>query len=101
MSGHTKIFEDAKAMCSSVKYNEIWSKIKNIIKKKFGSDPVLNSKYLWTKIKFCNNRATTNFHDKVPKKGPKYICMSLIMVDSIFKLGLSNSVFKLIIHKYI
>ena len=33
------------------KYNEIWKKVKNIIKKEFDSEPVYNEKYLKAKIK--------------------------------------------------
>ena len=33
------------------KYNEIWKKVSNIIKKEFGSKSVYNEKHLKTKIK--------------------------------------------------
>ena len=33
------------------KYNEIWEKVKNSIKKEFDSEPVYNKKYLKAKIK--------------------------------------------------
>ena len=33
------------------KYNEIWKKVKNIIKKEFDSEPVYNEKNLKAKIK--------------------------------------------------
>ena len=33
------------------KYNEIWEKVKNSIKKEFDSEPVYNEKYLKAKIK--------------------------------------------------
>ena len=36
------------------KYNEIWEKVKNIIKKEFDSESVYNEKYLKTKIKSYN-----------------------------------------------
>ena len=32
------------------KYNEIWEKIKNSLKKEFGSKPIYNEKYLKVKI---------------------------------------------------
>ena len=35
----------------SEKYNEIWEKVKNSIKKEFDSEPVYNEKYLQAKIK--------------------------------------------------
>ena len=33
------------------KYNEIWDKVSNTIKKGFDSEPVYNEKYLRTKVK--------------------------------------------------
>ena len=33
------------------KYNDIWEKVSNIIKKEFDSNPVYNEKYIKTKIK--------------------------------------------------
>ena len=45
------------------KYNEIWTKIKNSIKKEFDSEPVHNEKYLTAKIKFYNGKIDTNFHN--------------------------------------
>ena len=33
------------------KYNEIWEKVRNNIKKEFGSEPVYNKKYLKAKQK--------------------------------------------------
>ena len=38
------------------KYNEIWKKVSNIIKKEFNSKPVYNKKYLRTKIKSYNGK---------------------------------------------
>ena len=48
------------------KFNEIWEKIKNTIKKKFVSKPVYNEKYLKAKIKW-NGKINTIFHNnKIP-----------------------------------
>ena len=53
------------------KFNEIWEKVKNSIKKEFGSEPVYNEKYLKTKIKSYNGKINTNFYNnKIPKKVP-------------------------------
>ena len=50
------------------KYNEIWKKISNIIKKEFDNKPVYNKKYLKTKIKSYNRKINTNFHNnKIPE----------------------------------
>ena len=43
--------------------------------------------YLQTEIKSYNCKITSNFHGKVPKEGSKYICQSLTVIDSVFKLG--------------
>ena len=37
------------------KYNEIWNKISNQLKKAFDSKPVYNDKYITTKTKAYNN----------------------------------------------
>ena len=42
------------------KYNEIWEKVKNIIKKELDSEPVYNEK---AKIKSYNGKINTNFHN--------------------------------------
>ena len=47
------------------KYNEIWEKVKNSIKKEFDSEPVYNEKYLKVKIKSYNGKINTNFQKKV------------------------------------
>ena len=47
-----------------------------------------NEKYLKTKIKFYKGKINTNFHhDKIPKKGSQCICLSVILIDSVFKSG--------------
>ena len=43
------------------KYNEIWQKVKNCIKKEFDSKLVHNQKYPKTKIKSSNGKINTNF----------------------------------------
>ena len=40
-----------------VKYNKIWKKVSNIIKKEFDSKDVYNKKYLKTKIKFYQGKS--------------------------------------------
>ena len=70
------------------KYNEIWEKVKNSIKKEFDSEPVFNEKYLKAKIKAYNGKINTNFHNnKMPKEGSQFICLSVILIDSIFRTG--------------
>ena len=68
------------------KYNEIWEKVKNSIKKEFTSKPVYNKKYLKTKIKSYNGKINTNFHsNKILKESSQFICLSAILIDSVFK----------------
>ena len=43
------------------KYNEVWSKISNSLKKRFDSELVYGNKYIKTKIKIYNNQINTNF----------------------------------------
>ena len=72
------------------KYNEIWEKVKNSHKKEFDSEPVHNEKYLKAKIKSYNGKINRNFHNnKIPKEGSQFICLSLILIDSVFRTGKS------------
>ena len=67
------------------KYNEIWDKVRNKIKKEFNSEPAYNEKYLKTKIKLYEEKINTNFYgDKIPKEGSQCIWFSGILIDSIF-----------------
>ena len=67
------------------KYNEIWGKVKNSLKKEFDSEQVYNEKYLKTKIKSHNGKINTNFHNnKIPKEASQFICLSVILIDFVF-----------------
>ena len=46
---------------------------------------MFGDKYLWTKIQYYNNKITTNFNNKVPRKGSECICLLLIVIDSVLK----------------
>ena len=68
------------------KHNKIWKNVKNTIYKEFDSDPVYNKKYLKAKIKSYNGKINTNFHnDKIPKEGSQCICLSVILINSVFR----------------
>ena len=70
------------------KYNEIWEKVKNSIKKEFDSQPAYNEKYLKAKIKSYNGKINTNFHkNKTPKEGSQCIFLSVILINSGFRTG--------------
>ena len=52
------------------------------------SEPLCNEKYLKAKIKSCNGKINTNFHNnKIPKEGSPFICLLVILIDSAFKMG--------------
>ena len=70
------------------KYNKIWVKISNSIRKRVDREPVHNEKYLKTKIKSYEGKINTNFNgEKLPKKGSQYICLLVILIDSVFRTG--------------
>ena len=70
------------------KYNEIWEKINNSLKKEFDSELECNEKYLKAKIKSNNGKINTSFrNNKIPKEDPQYVCLSVILMDSVFRIG--------------
>ena len=77
------------------KYNEIWDNFNNTIKKEFHRELVYNEKYIRTRIKFSEGKFNTNFHDnKIPKEESQCISLSVILVDSVFRLGKNYYVVK-------
>ena len=55
-------------------------KVNNIIKKEFDSKPIK------TKIKSYNGKTYTTFqNNKIPKEGSPCICLSVILIDSVYK----------------
>ena len=93
MSGYRREFDETKYMSFLIKndellekHNEIWEKVKYSTKKAFDSEPVYNEQYLKAKIKSYNGKISTNFHNnKIPKEGSKFICLSVILIDSVFR----------------
>ena len=83
MSAYRKDSDEPKCMSFLIKddellekYNEIWEKVKNIIKKKIDTELLYNEKYLKTKIKSYNGKTNPNFHNnKIPKEGSQFICL--------------------------
>ena len=70
MSAYKRDFDEVKYMFFLIKddelwkkYNEIWEKVKNSIKKECYSEPVYNEKYIKHKIKSYNGKTNTNFHN--------------------------------------
>ena len=95
MSANRRYFNETKYMPFLIKddellkkYNEIWEKVKNSINKEFISKPVYSEKYLKAKMKSCNGKIKTNFcNSKIPREGSQFICLSVIMIDSVFRSG--------------
>ena len=62
------------------KYNQMWKKVKNLLKIKFDSD-------IKTKIKIYDGNVNTSFPDKgMPKEKASCKCLSIIRLDSVFKV---------------
>ena len=76
MNAYRKDFDKTRFMSFLIKdekllekYNEIWKKVSNIIKKEFDSKPEYNEKYLKTKIKSYNGKINTNSHyNDIPRR---------------------------------
>ena len=84
MSAYRKGFNKTKYMSFFIKddellekYNEIWEKVKTIIKKEFDSfdsEPIYNEKYLKTRIKSYNEKINTNLdNNKIPKESSHFL----------------------------
>ena len=88
-------FDETKYICFVIKddellkkYNKIWEKVKNSLKKEFDSEPVYNETYLKAKIKSYNGKINANFYNnKIPKEGSQFIFSSVILIDSVFRTG--------------
>ena len=97
MIGYVKHFDSNKTMSFKVtdnkllkKYKKIWEKVGNLLNIEFDSEPVYGDvdKYIKTQIKTCRNKVNRNFQgQKVPKENASYKCISLIMLDSVFRVN--------------
>ena len=92
MNGYVKYFDSNNKCIDHLvhdkellkKYNEIWNKISNLLKKGFDSGPVYNDKYIKTKRKIYDNRTNTNFQDnKIPQDDEYFTCLSVTLLDSV------------------
>ena len=69
------------------KYSAILEKVRDSLKKELDSEPVYNKKYLKGKINSYNGKIKANFHNsKMPKEDSQYICLSVIWIDSVFRI---------------
>ena len=97
MIGYLKEFDDCMTVSLRVddsklfkKYCKIWKTIKGLLGIEFNSEPVYGDtdSYIKTKVKMYDNRINTNFQGKeVPKEDSSYKCLSLLMLDSVVKVG--------------
>ena len=77
MSAFRKDFDETKYVSFLIKdhkllekYNEIWERVGNIMKKECNSEPVYNKKYLKAQMKSYNGKTINNFqNNKIPKEG--------------------------------
>ena len=52
------------------------------------SQPVYNENDLKAKIKSYNGKIINNFNNnKIPKEGSQFICLSVLLIDSVFRTG--------------
>ena len=98
LSGYAKYFDKGNRCISFMindeklltKYNKIWDKVRNLFKKGFDSEPLYNNKYIKTKIKLYSGRINTNFQvNKIPEKGARSVCLSVILLDSLLLMNKS------------
>ena len=99
MIGYLKEFDDSITMSLRVndnklfkKYCKIWRTIKSLLGIEFDSEPVHGDtdSYIKTKVTMYDNKVNTNFQGKEIRKGDfSYKCLSLIMLDSVVKVGKS------------
>ena len=95
MHAYRRDFDQTKYICFLTKdyellekHNEIQQNFKTSIKKEFDSEPVYNKKYLKAKIKSYNEKLNTNFrNNKIPREGSQFICLSVILIDSVLRTG--------------
>ena len=105
--GYLKEFDDSMTMSFRIdyskllkKYCKIWKTITGLLEIEFDSEPVYGDtdSYIKTQIKKYDNKVNTNFQDiEIPKGDFSYKCLSLIILDSVVKVGkkvLSTSIFE-------
>ena len=105
MSRYIKYFDNVRKNMSYLienenvylKYTKIWKKIKRLLNIKFHSQPILDDKYIKTKVKTFDETINTVFsHNNFPKEKSHYICIEAICIDSVLKKKekTSSSVFR-------
>ena len=97
MIGYVKYFDGNKTMSFKIidnkllkKYTKIWERVSILMNIEFDSAPVYddNDKYIKTKIKTYGDKININFQGKkVPKENASCKCLSLIMLDFVFRVN--------------
>ena len=67
------------------KYNDIWSKFSNSMKKTFDSGPIYNKKFLNTKIKSSNDEVKNYYDNEIPEVVFSYTCLTVVLIDFVLK----------------
>ena len=69
MTAYRRDFDETKCISFLIKedellekYDEIWEKVKNSLKKEFDSKPIHNEKYLKAKTKFYNGKRSFSIY---------------------------------------
>ena len=94
MSGYAKSFNEPKHLSFLIKYdelpekyNKIWDKVSNSIKKGFDSEPVYYGKYLKIKMQSYEGEISTMIHDDgISKESSHCVYLLVILIDSVFKI---------------
>ena len=95
MSGYIKYFDDGGTNMSFVtddeeiyeKHNEIWEVVRKLLKLKFTVDPILDDKYIITKLKIFKKINRTTFTDNIiPFEKNHYTCIPAIDIDLVLKI---------------
>ena len=67
------------------KYNDIWTKVSNSMKKEFDSEPICDKELLRTKIKTYGDKAK-DFHDEeTPKSRASLYFLAVISINLFLK----------------
>ena len=97
MTGYVRKFEGNTTMSFKnknkqllKKYNQIWKRVKKLLKIEIDSEPIYgdNDKFIKTKIKIYAGAGSmiTNFQSKnMPNEKAPCECLSIIMLDSVTK----------------
>ena len=96
MDGYIKYFENGGKYMSFkidndevyIKYNQIWTKIKELLGVKLYSEPIYEDKYIKTKVKTFSSVINTLFSgNEIPIERVQYTCISCISIDSVLRVN--------------